>query len=131
MKYAKVQFTNKLDQETRYEQTTTYVYKIPSKMKLEKYDTVLVNTRYGYALATVVELADEQHQCTESSVKFIAEKIKSKTLDNVNRLKKADEIKKALDKKIKEVDETQKYKMYADLDPEIATLIKELEDLRA
>jgi len=130
MKYAKVQFTNKLDQETRYEQETTYVYKIPAKMSLAKYDTVLVNTRYGYALATVVELADEQNTVSEGRLLSIAEKIKSKTLDNVNKLKKADEIKKALDKKIKQVDETQKYKMYADLDPEIATLIKELESLR-
>lgn len=131
MKYAQVQFTNKLDQETRYEQNTTYVYKIPARMKLEKYDTVLVDTRYGYALATVVNLVDEQHQMNEGSVKTISEKIKSKTLEGVNRLKKADEIKKVLNQKMKEVDEVQKFKLYAELDPTIAELLAELEELKA
>lgn len=125
MKYAQVQFTNR----SRGRYNDIYVYKIPAKMKLEKYDTVLVSTQYGYTLATVISLDEEQCQISEGSVRTIAEKIKSKTMDGVNKLRKLDEIKRTLDKKIEELDEAQKYRMYAEIDPEVATLIGEIEEL--
>ena len=131
MRYVKVRFLSTYDQ--GFQQG--YYYKDELSRKLQKYDTVIVPTRYGLSLA-VVERVDVNPTAVEqtlnvSVMKSVEEKIKSKAVDELTKLKKVDDIKRELDKRMKAVDEVQKYKMYADIDPTVKELLQQLEDMKA
>ena len=133
MKYVTVKFLSERDAAKYHGPNGSFFYGDKTG-KLKKHDAVIVPTQYGLALALVTGVnrdpEDLPHFVNESNVKQVAEKIKSKAVEEITRIERAGEIKKALDREIKKVDEVQKYKMYADLSPEVASLIKELEDLK-
>lgn len=132
MKYVTVKFLSERDAAKYHGPNGNFFYGDKTG-KLKKHDAVIVPTQYGLTMAVVtsVDRKPEEfpHFVNEGNVKQVAEKIKSKTIEAVTRKERAAEIKKALDAEIKKVDEIQKYKMYADMSPEVAALIKELEDL--
>ena len=124
MRIVKVKFLS------TYESSDTYFYEDKLSKKLQKYDTVVVPTRYGVSLAVVIGIGYKKEDMgfSAQSIKSVSEKIKSVTVDNMNKSAKIKDIKSILDKKIKEIDSLEKYKMYADMSPEIAELIKSLEE---
>jgi len=136
-RFVKVKFLSTKDSQT----SMGYFYKEELSRALKKWDTVLVPTRYGLTLAVVVSTYKNEDQVKEAyqsygtfglhDIKSVSEKIKSKVVDQQLTKEKAGDIKKKLETKMKEVDEVQKYKMYAELDPSIAELLAELEELRA
>ena len=136
-RYVKVKFLSSKDDQA----AGGYFYKDTQSRSLKKWDTVLVPTRYGLTLAVVIETYsnDEKVQVAYRAygtfglhdIKTVSEKIRSKVVDEELKLQKADDIRKKLDTVMKAVDESQKYKMYAEISPEVAELLKELESLKA
>lgn len=128
--YVKVKFLSEYDSGA----SQGYFYSA-GRLKLSKYDTVIVPTRYGLSLAVVqqsgltIEEVREHINC--QSLKTVAERITSKAVNELTKLQKVDDIKKALDKEMKKVDEVEKYRMYADISPEIKTLLEQLQEMKA
>jgi len=136
MRYVKVDFLSDRSSES----SQGYIYKDELSRALKKYDTVIVPTKYGLTIAVVKgtyneeqkdNLMKNQYRFSQTCIKSVAEKIKSKTVDAEMKLAKVDDIKRKLEAEIKKVDDTQKYKMYAELSPEVATMLAELEELKA
>jgi len=136
MRYVKVDFLSDRSSES----SQGYIYKDELSRALKKYDTVIVPTKYGLTIAVVKgtyneeqkdNLMKNQYRFSQTAIKSVAEKIKSKTVDAEMKLAKVDDIKRKLESEIKKVDDTQKYKMYAELSPEVAAMLAELEELRA
>jgi len=136
MRYVKVDFLSDRSSEA----SAGYIYKDELSRALKKYDTVIVPTKYGLTIAVVKgtyneeqkdNLMKNQYRFSQTAIKSVAEKIKSKTVDAEMKLAKVDDIKRKLESEIKKVDDTQKYKMYAELSPEVAAMLAELEELRA
>lgn len=129
MRIVRVKFLNTIDKDY----AEGFFYKDSLSRKLQKYDTVVVPTRYGLSMAVVDQVNVNQDGLgfDIGRIKTVAEKIKSKAVDDQTRLQKADDITKALDKAIKEVDAVEKYRVYAGLSPEVAKLLTELEELKA
>lgn len=134
MRVVQVKFLSTLDKDVAEE----YFYKDSLSRKLQKYDTVLVPTMYGLSLAVVTKVdVDENNMqkrhgygtLSPSSLKSVAEKIKSNTIEALNKAEKREDIKKELEKKLKEMDEVERYQLYAEKSPEIAALLKELKSL--
>lgn len=128
MRIVKVKYLSTLD-----EQKTggKYYYQDNLKTKLKKYDIVLVPTYYGFSLAVVDVIdvtEDDARYAVSNGLKEVSEKIKSSVADKLIKKDKIKDIKVQLDKKIKEIDSVEKYKMYAKLSPEVEELIKQLEE---
>ncbi len=139
-RYVKVDFLSDRDSES----SNGYIYKDGLSRALKKYDTVIVPTRYGLTIAVVKGTYNESQAenlinnaykyrtngLTLATVKSVKEKIKSKTVDEEMKLAKADDIKRKLEAEIKKIDEVEKYRIYAELNPEVAAMLAELEELR-
>ena len=120
-----------------------YLYKDTLRGGLKKYDVVLVPTRYGFALATVKGLYSEA-QATNllnntssytrgmnlETLKPVSEKIKSKTIEASLKEDKIKDLKLKLESEVKKIDEVKKFEAYADLSPEVAAMLAQLEELR-
>jgi len=138
-RFVKVEFLS----DRTSESSAGYIYKDDLSRALKKYDTVIVPTKYGLTIAVVKGTYNEEQannllrnnykygSITLANIKTVSEKIKSKTVDAEMKLAKVDDIKRKLESEIKKVDDTQKYKMYAELSPEVAAMLAELEELRA
>jgi len=125
------------------ESSNGYLYKDELSRALKKYDTVIVPTRYGLTIAVVkgtyteaqaenlIRNKYQYNSVTKENAKTVLEKIKSKTVDSEMKLAKVDDLKRKLESEVKKIDETQKYKAYAELSPEVAAMLAELEELRA
>lgn len=109
----------------------SFFYEDALKTKLKKYDVVIAPTIHGVALAIVdkIDVKESELGFRAENIKKISEKIKSSTVDELVKKDKVKEIKAELDKKIKEIDLVEKYKMYASLSPEVAALIASLEEM--
>lgn len=135
MRFVEVKFLSSRDESA----ARGYLYRDDLPRALKKYDAVLVPTRYGLSLAVVNKtFADEETAQNESqwrhdtaAIKGVKEKIKSKTIEEVQSKEKIKDLKKKLERKIKKVDEVEKYRMYADIDPEIAEMLAQLEELKS
>ena len=127
MRIIKVKYLSTLDEEKG---GSTYYYQDNLSTKLKKYDLVLVPTYYGLSMAIVdeVNVSEDVIKFKVSGIKKVSEKIKSKIVDELIKKDKVRDIKAVLDKKIKEIDAVRKYEMYASASPEIAELIKSLEE---
>lgn len=126
MRIVKVKYLSTLDEDRS---DNTYYYQDNLSTKLKKYDLILVPTYYGMSMAIVdkVDISEDTIKFQVCNIKKVSEKIKSKTVDELIKKDKIKDIKASLDKKIKEIDSVEKYKMYATLSPEVAELIKQLE----
>lgn len=124
-RYVKVRFTSNRDD--RYSVNDDYTYFDKLKTPLKPFDVVLVPTRYGYTIAVVTEVGVDNNFA--GGIKEVAELLKSKVLDEEFKAERAKVIKTKLNKKLKELDELKRYKAYTDSNPEIAALVKELEEV--
>jgi hypothetical protein len=123
-KYAVVKFLSTKDE--GYADGYHYENNIGAK----KYDTVIVPTRYGVSMAVVESLTDDIPQHIRyTSIKAVAEVIQSKTVTEMTREQKRKDLEKRLEKKVKALDKLERFKAYADSNPEIAELVKELEEI--
>ena len=130
MRIVKVKFLSTYDKDY----SDTFYYKDTIRGGLKKYDVVIVPTRYGVSMAVVEEnnISEETvvNKFNTNNIKTVLEKIKSKHVDSLTKLAKVDDLKKQLDAEIKKVDEVEKYRVYAELNPAVATMLAELEELR-
>lgn len=126
MRYVKVQYTSTLDNGYGG-MSGKYIYKDELKTPLKPFDVVIVPTQYGFALAIVkqVDLENGYSGCTKS----VAERIDSPTINKSLSAQRVASIKKQLDAKLKTIDEVERYRRYADASPEIAELVKQLEEV--
>ena len=130
MRIVKVKFLSTYDKDY----SDTFYYKDTIRGGLKKYDTVIVPTRYGISMAVVEEVGidtDEvRNKFSTANIKVVKERIKSKTVAELTKLAKVDDLKKSLEAEIKKIDEVEKYRVYADLNPAVAAMLTELEELR-
>ena len=126
-RYVKVEF---LTTGSPYESTGKYTYHDNLKKPLEEYELVLVPTRYGYSLAYVVEVNASPAIGQARATKTVAERIKSKTIDDELKGKRAKALEKQLQAKIEKLDKLERFKAYAKNNSEIAELVAELEKLQ-
>lgn len=131
MKYAIVEFLSERDKTVALK-GYTYINKVGAKL----YDTVLVPTKYGLTIATVTEVTDNLPKVAAYNsygemnvVKEIAEVLKSKVLEEELKERKRKDIEKQLEKKIKEMDKVERFKIYAKQSAEFDDLLKEYEAL--
>lgn len=135
MRYVKVNFINSRDDSL----SDNYIYRDELSRSLKKYDTVIVPTRHGYAIATVSgtlslkqvqdKLRGRYSNITASSLKSVAEKIKSKTIEAELKSSKIADLKASLEAQVKKIDEVEKFNVYAKLSPEVAAMLEELKAL--
>lgn len=136
MRYVTVKFLSTKDERA----AEGHVYKDGLSRALKRWDIVIVPTRYGLSIAVVKDTHTEEQAknilnasgrgTQVSSLKLVSEKIKSKVVDEELKLEKADAIKMKLEAEIKKIDEVEKYRVYADLNPAVAEMLAELEELR-
>lgn len=131
MKYALVEFLSERDKPNTSQKLYTYI----NEVKAKEYDTVIVPTKYGLALAVVKKLSDNvpssnyDYLGSMNVIKKVAEVIKSTAVDEVTKEAKRKDIEKQLEKKVKEMDKVQRFELYADQDPEFAKLLKQFKEL--
>lgn len=129
MRVVEVKFLNRYDEQA----ADSYFYTDKLSKAVKQFETVLVPTRYGVALAIVTntykDTDDKLKSYPVSSLKTIEEKIKSKTIDNMMKEEKAKQLKAQLEAEIKKMDAVEKYRMYAETSPEVAKLLTQLEEL--
>ncbi len=139
MRYVKVDFLSDRSSES----SNGYLYKDELSRALKKYDTVIVPTRYGLAMAVVKGTYTEEqaNNLIRNSYKFstaihslsdvrpVAEKIKSKVVEENIKADKVKDLKRKLEAEVKKIDEVQKFEVYAGISPEVATMLEELKEL--
>lgn len=103
-----------------------YVYKDNLDEALKPFDVVLVPTRYGWSLGIVRSVTEND---PGFDTKQVAEKLSSKVLDEELKADRAKMVRKELDKRLKEIDEVERYRMYAEKYPELKELTEQLEGL--
>lgn len=127
MKYVKVKFLSSKDEGVAH----GYTYR--DTLRCKKYDTVIVPTKYGISMAVVTDVNVSEENTYgfshNSIVKQVLEKVTIKAVEEIVRADKRKDLEKKLEKKTKDLDKLAKYKLYADLDPELAELVKEYEEL--
>lgn len=123
-RFVKVKFVSSRDVMT----ADSYYYQDTLRTPLKKYEIVLVPTRYGFGLAVVSDI--EVNGNGYSGVKLkVAERIKSKTLDELYKKDRAKDIEKQLKAKVEEMDKVKVYEKYAEDNPEVAELLAQFKEL--
>lgn len=134
MRYVKIDFLSDRSSES----SNGYIYKDELSRALKKYDTVIVPTRYGLTIGVVKGTYNEEqknnlmrnrYKFSQSDIKSVAEKIKSKAVEEIVKADKVADIKRKLDSEVKKIDEIKKFEMYAELSPEVAAMLEELKEL--
>ena len=133
--YIKVQFKERYNYNT-YD-GDSYIYKKPVNMNLRRGDYVIVETRYGIALALVSDVNVKKDDCDLNS--FCDEvELKSKIVqkvdyenyfDYIKRLARIKELKSKFNTYSKKVDEIARYTTVAAMFPELAGDLNELKSL--
>lgn len=120
------------------ESSNGYIYEDKLSRALKKYDTVIVPTRYGLTIAVVKGTYNEQqknnlmrnkYRFSQSDIRAVAEKIKSKAVEDIVKADKVADIKRKLESEVKKIDEVKKFEAYAELSPEVAAMLEELKEL--
>lgn len=136
VEYIKVQFKEKYS-DTVYN-GDSYLYKKPVDMNLRRGDYVIVETRYGIALALVSEVGIKKDDC--DCISSVCDNIEFKSkivqkvdyenyLDNIKRLARIKELKSKFNTYSKKVDEIARYTTVAAMFPELAGDLNELKSL--
>ena len=129
MRIVEVKFLNSIDERS----ASAYFYKDKLSKALKQFDTVIVPTTNGISLAVVTGVHKDTDTIFKnynlSSFKLVAEKIKSKTVNEILKEAKAIELKRQLEEHIKKMDAVEKYRVYAENSPEVAALLAQLEEL--
>ena len=125
LKYAVVKFLSTKDAAT----SDCYTYE--NTIGAKKYDAVIVPTRYGISLAVVEELTNEMPfmKSYSGTIKAIEEVVKSEAVAKVTLTQKKKDIKKQLETEVKKLEDTERFKMYANNNPAFAELLQEYESL--
>lgn len=120
------------------ESSNGYIYEDKLSRALKKYDTVIVPTRYGLTIAVVKGTYNEEqknnlmrnkYRFSQSDIRAVAEKIKSKAVEDIVKADKVADIKRKLESEVKKIDEVKKFEAYAELSPEVAAMLEELKEL--
>lgn len=131
MRIVEVKFLNSIDER----EARSYFYKDKLSTALKQFDTVVVPTANGITLAVVTGLHKDTDTLLKnygvSTLKEVHEKIKSKTVNEILKEAKAIELKRQLEEQIKKMDAVEKYRVYAENNPEVAALLAQLEELNA
>lgn len=136
VEYVKVQFKEKYNDNT-YE-GDSYFYKKPVEMNLRRGDYVIVETRYGIALALVsdVDIKKDDYDWNSSvcdNIEFkskIVQKVDYENyFDYIKRLARIKELKSKFNTYSKKVDEIARYTTVAAMFPELAGDLNELKSL--
>ena len=136
VEYIKVQFKEKYNDNT-YE-GDSYLYKKPVGMNLRRGDYVIVETRYGIALALVsdVDIKKDDYDWNSSVCDNIEPKSKvvqkvdyENYFDYIKRLARIKELKSKFNTYSKKVDEIARYTTVAAMFPELAGDLNELKSL--
>lgn len=133
--YIKVQFKEKYN-DTKYN-GDSYIYKKPVGMNLRKGDYVIVETRYGLALALVSDVNVKKDDCDLNSscdeVEFKSKVVQKVDYENyfdyIKRLARIKELKSKFNTYSKKVDEIARYTTVAAMFPELAGDLNELKSL--
>ena len=129
-RYVKVRFTNTASK-YGYTSSGEHFYRDQFKIPLKPFDVVICPTRYGMQLAIVKEVGvSRPEQFTVTQIKVVADKVKTSVFEDELREERQRELKKQLDKRIKEADKARLYDLYASYDPSIAVLVEELNALK-
>lgn len=124
MKIVKVKFLSTL----QHAKANSYDFFLNDGVEADIGDILLVDSTPGYSLAQVVSIHDSEtshHQATRYAMDNLTDASDHlKALRNQVRQK---EIRAEIKSRMKQVDETQKMKMYAEQDPRIKALLEELE----
>lgn len=108
---------------------STYYYAIfDDGRKYYSGDKVLVSGRANGIVQTISEIIDPEEAANRMGKKNITAEIiahvdTSAYEERVSKRKEADELKKKMDQVIKEMDENNKYEMYAERNPELRTML--------
>lgn len=108
---------------------STYYYAIyDDGRKYYPGDKVLVSGRANGVVQTISELIDPEEAANRMGKKNITAEIiayvdTSAYEERVSKRKEADELKKKMDQVIKEMDENNKYEMYAERNPELRAML--------
>lgn len=117
-KFAKVQFNSNT-------YGKDYVFKNDIE-DLEVGDQVVVDTRYGYSVATVIEFMEQSNIGSKYLVQKIDISAHKVRLEKERKLK---EIKAKMDARRKKLEEIEIYEMLAKQDEEMAGLLKMLKEI--
>lgn len=135
VEYIKVQFKEKYNDNTY--NGDSYLYKKPVDMNLRRGDYVIVETRYGLALALVSDVNVKKDDyglnssCDEVEFKSkVVQKVDYENyLDSIKRLARIKELKSKFNTYSKKVDEIARYTTVAAMFPELAGDLNELKSL--
>lgn len=133
--YIKVQFKEKYNDNTY--NGDSYLYKKPVGMNLRKGDYVIVETRYGLALALVSDVNVKKDDCDLNSscdnIEFKSKVVQKVDYENyfdyIKRLARIKELKSKFNTYSKKVDEIARYTTVAAMFPELAGDLSELKSL--
>jgi len=93
-------------------------------------DIVVVDTRYGFQLATVTRILDKVPESHSKGLKeVVCRPDMTKFQDRKERKAKRAELKQEMDKRIRELKVSAIYKMMAENDPTLAQMLKDYEGL--
>ena len=138
VEYVKVQFKEKYSDNT-YE-GDSYLYKKPVEMDLRRGDYVIVETRYGIALALVSDVDIKKDDYDYGWNSSICDNIEFKSkivqkvdyenyFDYIKRLARIKELKSKFNTYSKKVDEIARYTTVAAMFPELSGDLNELKSL--
>lgn len=122
-RFVGVQFTSKY---SGYTASKTYCYQDNLETPLKEFDIVIAPSVYGYGLAIVREVGLKK---PTFETKEIAEAISSEFLKEELKGERVKAITKKLESEVKKLNEAEKFRAYIDKSPEIAALVKELDEL--
>lgn len=133
--YIKVQFKERYNDNTY--NGDSYLYKKPVDMNLRRGDYVIVETRYGIALALVSDVNVKKDDCGLNSscdeVEFKSKVVQKVDYENyfdyIKRLARIKELKSKFNTYSKKVDEIARYTTVAAMFPELAGDLNELKSL--
>ena len=132
--YIKVQFKERYNYNT-YD-GDSYIYKKPTGMILRRGDYVIVETRYGIALALVSDVNVKKDDCDwnscdefELNSKIVLKVDYEYYFDYIKRLDRIKELKSKFNTYYKKVDEIARYTTVAAMFPELAGDLNELKTL--
>ena len=136
VEYIRVQFKEKYNDNTY--QGDSYLYKKPVDMNLRRGDYVIVETRYGIALALVSDIDIKKDDCDwnfsvcdniELKSKIVQKVDYENYFDYIKRLARIKELKSKFNTYSKKVDEIARYTTVVAMFPELAGDLNELKTL--
>lgn len=135
-KYATVRFLSSRDETSAQKQ-----YSYLNTAGASKYDSVIVDTRFGMSLAVVTSVSDVppkekpytgygySRDAQITPLKEVLEIVTSKEVSKLMQTEKKKDIKKKLEAEVKKMDEVERFNIYAANNPAFAELLEEYKNL--